>query len=108
MQFNSNIDELLQYLINEFSQVVDIKLKEHECRLLQLLPVKEEKYYTVSQVAILTKFERATVYKWINAKKLQVVEVGKNKRIKESDLKTFMDTPAYLIKIKRNLTVKNK
>lgn len=53
-----------------------------------------EQYYTIEEVAEMLKVAYLTVYRWIQDGKLDAVKAGKQYRIKDSDLETF-------IKIKR-------
>lgn len=51
-----------------------------------------EKMYSITEVAKLISVHRQTVYNWIVLeKKLKAQKVGKNWKVKESDLKKFID-----------------
>lgn len=48
-----------------------------------------EKFYSCEQVADRYKVKIETVWAWIREKKLPAVKIGKQYRIKDSDLTTF-------------------
>lgn len=52
--------------------------------------MKEERYYSIEEVATMLKVVYLTVYRWIQTGKLTAYKAGKQYRIKESDLNTFM------------------
>lgn len=52
--------------------------------------MKEEKYYSIEEVAAMLKVVYLTVYRWIQTGKLTAYKAGKQYRIKESDLNIFM------------------
>lgn len=108
MKLTIDLHEMMEHMEQKFSNIIEKKLNEFEKRLATIIPANEEKYYTITEVANITKFERATVYKWINSKKLTVCEIGTKKRVKESDLNVFMTSPAYTLKIKKSLTKQMK
>ena len=49
-----------------------------------------EKYYTTQEIADMLKVAYMTVYRWIQAGKLEAYQVEKHYRIKESDFQRFM------------------
>jgi excisionase family DNA binding protein len=49
-------------------------------------------YYSIKEVAALVRVSYLTVYRWIRAEKLKSYRVGKQYRIKKSDLNKFMNT----------------
>lgn len=49
-------------------------------------------YYSIKEVAAIIKVSYLTVYRWIRAEKLKSYRVGKQYRIKKSDLNNFMNT----------------
>lgn len=51
----------------------------------------DEKYYTIEEVAKMLKVVYLTVYRWIQSKKLTAYKVGKQYRIKKSDLDRFIN-----------------
>ena len=51
----------------------------------------EEKYYTTQEIADMLKVAYMTVYRWIQAGKLEAYQMQKHYRIKESDFKKFME-----------------
>lgn len=50
----------------------------------------DEQYYSIKEVATLVKVTYLTVYRWIQAKKLQAYKAGKQYRVKKSDLDDFL------------------
>lgn len=106
MKLTIDLHEMMEQMEQKFSIIIEKKLNEFEKRLAAMLPASEAKYHTISEVAKITKFERATVYKWINSKKLPVCEIGTKRRVKDSDLTLFLKSPAYELKIKKSLTRK--
>lgn len=52
--------------------------------------MNEERYYTIQEVADMLKVAYLTVYRWIQAGKLVAYKAGKQYRIKEDDLKSFI------------------
>ena len=52
--------------------------------------MEEEKYYTIEEVAKILRVAYLTVYRWIQAGKLDAVKAGKQYRIKRSDLDKFL------------------
>lgn len=55
----------------------------------------EEVYYTIEEVASMLKVAYLTVYRWIQGKKLIAYKVGKQYRIKQSDLDGFISSSKY-------------
>ncbi len=51
----------------------------------------EDKFYTAQEVAKMLKVAYMTVYRWIRAGKLKAYQVQKQYRIKEVDLKGFIE-----------------
>ncbi len=52
----------------------------------------EDKYYTPKEIAEMLKINYLTVYRWIRAGDLPVYQLQRQYRIKESDLKEFMES----------------
>lgn len=52
--------------------------------------MESEIYYSIEEVSKMLKVAYLTVYRWIRAGKLKAYKAGKQYRIKESDLNTFM------------------
>lgn len=50
----------------------------------------EEKYYSIEEVAQMLKVAYLTVYRWIQAGKLEAVKANKQYRIKQSQLDDFL------------------
>jgi excisionase family DNA binding protein len=50
-----------------------------------------ETYLTVQEVADVLKVTRKTVYRWIEAGELPVIQVGREYRITETDLREFVE-----------------
>ncbi len=50
----------------------------------------EEKYYTAQEVALKLKVVYMTVYRWIRSGKLKAYKAGKQYRIKQADLDSFL------------------
>ncbi len=103
MKINLTV-ELTEQEQEQIRLIIETAVKNQLQALIGQLPTKEEKYLTISQVARLTQFERATVYKWINSGKLSTCTIGNKKRVTESALNQFMQSPEYCIKPK---TIKN-
>ncbi len=106
IQVTINVDDdvfehLLGRVVSAVESTIELKLRE----LVKGLPAKEDKLLTVAEVSRKTNFQRATVYKWIDYGKLKSVDFCNKKRIRESDLNSFMDSPDYIIKVKRNLKI---
>lgn len=51
-----------------------------------------EPLYTVSETAEYLRTSRAQVYNFMNDGSLPYILIGRHRRIKESDLKTFVET----------------
>lgn len=51
----------------------------------------EDKFYTINEVAKQLKVVYLTVYRWIHANKIRAYKIGKQYRIKEVDLKNFIE-----------------
>ncbi len=51
----------------------------------------EDLYYSIQEVAKMLKVAYLTVYRWIQAKKLNAYKAGKQYRIKKADLDTFIE-----------------
>ena len=51
----------------------------------------EEKYYSIEEVAQMLKVAYLTVYRWIQAGKLEAVKANKQYRIKQSQLDKFLN-----------------
>lgn len=60
----------------------------------------EEKYYSIQEVADMLKVTYLTVYRWIQAGKLEAYKVEKQYRIALQELQSFME--------KRKVNNKNK
>jgi excisionase family DNA binding protein len=50
-----------------------------------------EEYFTIDEVMEKIKVSRQTVYNWMNSGKLKYLKIGKLVRIKEEDLKRFIE-----------------
>jgi len=50
----------------------------------------EEKYYTIDEVAKMLKVAYLTVYRWIQDGKLVAYKAGKQYRVKNKDLDSFV------------------
>ncbi len=50
---------------------------------------EKDQYYSIDEVAKILKVAYLTVYRWIQAKKLNAIKAGKQYRIKKSDLDKF-------------------
>lgn len=50
-----------------------------------------EQYYTIKELAKMLKVAYLTVYRWIQKGKLVAYKAGKQYRIKNSDLKVFIN-----------------
>jgi excisionase family DNA binding protein len=57
-----------------------------------------EEYLTTKEIASLLKVNVLTVRRWILARKLQATSLGKEYRIKKSDLDSFLEVR----KVKKN------
>ena len=51
----------------------------------------EDKYFSIYDVSKMLKVAYLTVYRWIQADKLKAYKAGKQYRIKEADLNSFLD-----------------
>lgn len=51
----------------------------------------EAQYYTIEEVAKMLKLAYLTVYRWVQAKKLEAYKIGKQYRIDKKDLDTFIE-----------------
>lgn len=51
----------------------------------------EEQYYSIEEVAKMLKVAYLTVYRWVQAKKLEAYKIGKQYRIDKKDLNTFIE-----------------
>ncbi len=49
-----------------------------------------EKFYTIKEIAQMLQVTPAAIYKWMRQGRLKYVQVGDVRRIKESDLQSFM------------------
>ena len=58
----------------------------------------EDKYYTIQEIADMLKVAYMTVYRWIQAGKLDAYQVQKHYRIKESDFQKFMQANKKVMK----------
>lgn len=47
--------------------------------------------YTIAEVATILKITERTVYNYIKAGSLKAAKIGKHWRVKDSDLKTFVN-----------------
>lgn len=50
-----------------------------------------DQYYSIEEVATKLKVAYLTVYRWIQAKKLNAYKAGKQYRIKEVDFNKFLE-----------------
>lgn len=53
--------------------------------------MNEETYYTTQEVAKRFKVTYLTVFRWIKSGKLKAFKVGKQYRVKQEDLETFLE-----------------
>ena len=51
-----------------------------------------EKIYTVPQVAEYLQISRSKIYDWVKKGKIPHVRIGRNVRIRESDLQAWIDS----------------
>jgi excisionase family DNA binding protein len=51
----------------------------------------EEDYYTLQDIADRLKVSYRTVYRWVHAGKLPAYKFGTDWRVKESDLRNFVE-----------------
>jgi acetyl-CoA synthetase len=51
----------------------------------------EEDYYTLQDIADRLKVSYRTVYRWVRAGKLPAYKFGQDWRVKESDLRDFVE-----------------
>jgi excisionase family DNA binding protein len=51
----------------------------------------EEDYYTLQDIADRLKVSYRTVYRWVRAGKLPAYKFGQDWRVKESDLREFVE-----------------
>lgn len=49
-----------------------------------------EKYLTISEVSEILRYDKRTLYRWIQSGKLKASKIGAGWRIKESDLKNIV------------------
>jgi len=54
--------------------------------------MNEDTYYTSKEVALKFKVSYLTVFRWIKAGKLPAFKVGKQYRVKQEDLDTFIES----------------
>jgi len=52
--------------------------------------MEKEQYYKIEEVAVMLKVAYLTVYRWIQADKLKAVKAGKQYRIKQENLDSFL------------------
>lgn len=57
--------------------------------MINITNMTEEQYYSIEEVSKMLKVAYLTVYRWVKAKKLVAVRVGKQYRIRKSDLEMF-------------------
>ncbi len=50
-----------------------------------------DEYYSIKEVAATVRVSYLTVYRWIRAEKLQSYKAGKQYRIRELDLRSFLN-----------------
>lgn len=53
--------------------------------------MKEDKYFSIHEVAKMLKVAYLTVYRWIQSDKLKAFKAGKQYRIKNEDLTSFLN-----------------
>ena len=58
--------------------------------MININSMEKEQYYTIEEVAEMLKVAYLTVYRWIQAGKLNAVKAGKQYRIKKDDLDSFL------------------
>ncbi len=54
--------------------------------------VVEETYYTLQEIADRLKVSYRTVYRWVRAEKLTAYKFGQDWRVKDSDLRAFIES----------------
>lgn len=50
-----------------------------------------EEFYTLHEVADLLKISYMTVFRWVKAGKLEAYQIGKQYRVKQSTINTFIE-----------------
>jgi len=58
--------------------------------MINMTDMKEEQYYSIEEVAKMLKVAYLTVYRWIQARKLQAFKIGKQYRINKAELDRFI------------------
>jgi excisionase family DNA binding protein len=58
--------------------------------MINIIDMTDEQYYSIKEVATLLKVAYLTVYRWVQAKKLNAVKAGKQHRISGTDLEFFL------------------
>lgn len=58
--------------------------------MININSMEKEQYYTIEEVAKMLKVAYLTVYRWIQAGRLNAVKAGKQYRIKKEDLESFL------------------
>jgi len=58
--------------------------------MININSMEKEQYYTIEEVAEMLKVAYLTVYRWIQAGKLNAVKAGKQYRIEKSVLDNFI------------------
>jgi excisionase family DNA binding protein len=51
----------------------------------------DEKIYTIPKVAIYLKMSRSKVYNLVQGRKIPHIKIGRNVRVRETDLKKWID-----------------
>lgn len=52
--------------------------------------MKKEQYYSIEEIAKMLKVAYLTVYRWVQAGKLEAIKAGKQYRVKKNDLDKFV------------------
>lgn len=60
-----------------------------------------EKYYTTKEIAEMFKVAYLTVYRWIKEGRIEAYKLGKEYRIKKTDIDKFMESSKYHTKNKK-------
>jgi len=57
----------------------------------------DEKIYTVPEVAIYLKMSRSKVYNLVQGRKIPHIKIGRNVRVRETDLKKWIEKNIILL-----------
>lgn len=58
--------------------------------MIKMANMINEQYYSIKEVAKMLKVAYLTVYRWVQSDKLIAYKAGKQYRIKQDDLKSFL------------------